>query len=78
MNVVINCPQPTFAIILHVLVIYIILVPARQKKQTDLYVEQKNTTQYGIRSIRDTGARRNALPLELRQSISLSNFKTKL
>ena len=29
--VIINCPQPTFVIILHVLVICIILVASRQK-----------------------------------------------
>ena len=52
-------------------------ISTHKAKKAYLYVEQK--TQYGIRSISYAiVCHWNALPLKLRQSASLSNFKTKL
>ena len=54
-------------------------IGTRQAKKGDLYVQHRNTTQYGIRSIHYAGARHwNDLPTELKESTSLYNFKTKL
>ena len=51
----------------------------RQAKKGDLHVEHKNTTQYGIRSVRYAGGCHwNELQTELKESMSLFNFKTKL
>ena len=54
-------------------------VGTRQSKWGDLFVERKNTTQYGIRSIHFSGACPwNSLLLTTRESPSLLNFKNKL
>ena len=54
-------------------------IGTRQAKKGNLYVEHRNTTQYGILSIRYAGARHwNDLPTELKESKSLFSFKTKL
>ena len=54
-------------------------IGTRQSKRGDLFVERKNTTQYGIRSIHFSGARLwNSLPLTIRESPSLPNFRDKL
>ena len=47
-------------------------IGTRQAKKGDFYVEHRNTTQYGTRSIRYAGARHwNDLPTELKESMSL-------
>ena len=54
-------------------------IGTRQSKRGGLFVERKNTTQYGIRSIHFSGARLwNSLPLTIRESPSLPNFRNKL
>ena len=50
-----------------------------QAKKGNLYVEHRNITQYGIHSIHYTGARQwNELSTELKEFMSLFNFKTQL
>ena len=50
-----------------------------QAKKDDLYVEHRNTTQYGIHSIHYAGACHwNELSTQLKEFMSLFNFKTKL
>ena len=51
----------------------------RHSARGDIYVEKKNTLQFGLRSIRYMGAKlRNDLPLEIRNSTSKFLFKRKL
>ena len=53
-------------------------VGTRQSKKGDLYALRCNTTQYGLRSIHYSGVRIwNSLPVEIRNSQSLPNFKKK-
>ena len=54
-------------------------VGTRQSKKGDLFALRCNTTQYGLRSIHYLGVRIwNSLPIEIRESPSLSIFKKKL
>ena len=51
----------------------------RQASQGDLFMSQKNSLQYGLKSIRYLGAKLwNALPVELRNAPSKISFKAKL
>ena len=51
----------------------------RQSKKSDLYALRFNTTQYGLRLIHYSGFRIwNFLPVEIRYSQSLPNFKKKM
>ena len=53
-------------------------IGTRQSKKGDLYALRCNTTQYGLRSIHYSGVRIwNSLPVEIRNSQSLPNFKKK-
>ena len=55
------------------------IIGTRQSKKGDLFALRCNTTQYGLRSIHYLGVRIwNSLPIEIRESPSLSIFKTKL
>ena len=50
-----------------------------QSMKNDLYAVSCNTTQYGLRSIHYSGVRLwNSLPMEIKDSNTLSNFKRKL
>ena len=54
-------------------------IGTRQSKKSDLFALRCNTTQYGLRSIHYLGVRIwNSLPIEIRESPSLSIFKKKL
>ena len=54
-------------------------IGTRQSKKGDLYALRCNTTQYGLRSIHFSGVRIwNSLPVEIRNSQSLPNFKKKM
>ena len=54
-------------------------IGTRQSKKGDLYALRCNTTQYGLRSIHYSGVRIwNSLPVEIRNSQSLPNFKKKM
>ena len=54
-------------------------IGTRQFKKGDLFALHCNTTQYGLRSIYYLGVRIwNSLPIEIRESPSLSIFKKKL
>ena len=54
-------------------------IGTRQSKKGDLFALRCNTTQYGLRSIHYLCVRIwNSLPIELRESPSLSNLKKKL
>ena len=54
-------------------------IGTRQSKKGDLFAERRNTTQYGLRSIRYHGVRLwNLLPITAREATSLSNFRKKL
>ena len=51
----------------------------RQSKRGDLFALRCNTTQYGLRSIHYSGVRlRNSLPTDIRNSVSLSIFRSKI
>ena len=51
----------------------------RQASQGDLYLLRKNSSQYGLKSIRYLGAKLwNSLPVELRNAPSKVSFKTKM
>ena len=51
----------------------------RQASQGDLYLLRKNSSQYGLKSIRYLGAKLwNSLPVELRNAPSEVSFKTKM
>ena len=51
----------------------------RQASQGDLFMSQKNSLQYGLKSIRYLGAKLwNASPVELRNAPSKISFKAKL
>ena len=51
----------------------------RQSKRGDLFALRCNTTQYGLRSIHYSGVRLwNSLPTDLRNSVSLSIFRSKI
>ena len=51
----------------------------RQASQGDLYLLRKNSSQYGLKSIRYLGAKLwNPLPVELRNAPSKVSFKTKM
>ena len=50
-----------------------------QSMKNDLYAVSCNTTQYGLRSIHYSGVRLwNSLPIEIKDSNTLFNFKRKL
>ena len=54
-------------------------IGTRQSIRGDLFALRCNTTQYGLRSIHYSGIRLwNSLPLEIRNSNSLSIFRNKL
>ena len=54
-------------------------IGTRQSKKGDLYALRCNTTQYGLRSIHYSGVRIwNSLPVAIRNSQSLPNFKEKM
>ena len=54
-------------------------IGTRQSKKGDLFALRCNTTQCGLRSIHYLGVRIwNSLPIEIRESLSLSIFKKKL
>ena len=54
-------------------------IGTRQSKKGDLYALRCNTTQYGLRSIHYSGVRIwNSLPVEIRNSQFLPNFKKKM
>ena len=54
-------------------------IGTRQSIRGDLFALRCNTTQYGLRSIHYSGVRLwNSLPLEIRNSNSLSSFRNKL
>ena len=54
-------------------------IGTRQSIRGELFALRCNTTQYGLRSIHYSGVRLwNSLPLEIRNSSSLSSFKNKL
>ena len=54
-------------------------IGARQSTRGDLFALCYNTTQYGVRSIHYSGVRLwNSLPLEIRNSNSISSFRNKL
>ena len=54
-------------------------INTRQSMKNDLYAVSCNTTQYGLRSIHYSGVRLwNSLPMEIKDSNTLSNFKRKL
>ena len=51
----------------------------RQSKRGDLFALRCNTTQYGLRSIHYSGVRLwNSLPTDVRNSVSLSIFRSKI
>ena len=51
----------------------------RQARKGDLYMSQKNSLQYGLRSLRYLGAKLwNALPADIRNAPSKFSFKSKL
>ena len=54
-------------------------IGTRQSIRGDLFALRCNTTQYGLRSVHYSGVRLwNSLPLEIRNSNSLSSFRNKL
>ena len=47
----------------------------RQAARGDIFVERKNTMQYGIKSVRYAGTKSwNTIPIEIRRSPSISTF----
>ncbi len=51
----------------------------RQASKNDIFLTQKNTLQYGIRSVRFTGAESwNSIPTIIKESSTLSSFRYKL
>ena len=54
-------------------------IGTRQSMKNKLYAVSCNTTQYGLRSIHYSGVRLwSSLPMEIKDSNTLSNFKRKL
>ena len=48
----------------------------RQETKGDIFVEKKNTVQYGIKSVRYAGTRSwNTIPIEIRRSTSISTLR---
>ena len=51
----------------------------RQAEKVNIFLPQKNTTQYGLRSVRYHGAKCwNEIPVEIKRSPSLKAFRQKL
>ena len=49
----------------------------RQATRGDIFVERKNTMQYGIKSVRYAGTKSwNTIPIEIRRSPSISTFRS--
>ena len=49
----------------------------RMAARGDIFVERKNTMQYGIKSVRYAGTKsRNTIPIEIRRSPSISTFRS--
>ena len=47
----------------------------RQATRGDIFVERKNTMQYGIKSVRYAGTKSwNTIPIEIRRSSAISTF----
>ena len=49
----------------------------RKAASGDIFVERKNTRQYGIKSVRYAGTKSwNTIPIQIRRSPSISNFRS--